>query len=205
MNREPDASSDPGKQKTGISIGSILGLSLFLGLITGAGAGVSLILPVTLISAIILYFKRDKIAAATETGKSAHHTGKPAHDLYAWPELGHFSCAVAARPYQNAIQQLAQENGIDLENGSTTQSQVFKAHLIPDNSNPYDTDFVRININNRAVGYLDHRLARSFLDQLEEKGLSEQVTVCSAILTRNYEADGNKTRYGVRLDIELIG
>ena len=40
MKQEPDSSGNPGEQKPGISIASILGLSVFLGLIVGAGAGV---------------------------------------------------------------------------------------------------------------------------------------------------------------------
>ncbi|MBS0299135.1 MAG: hypothetical protein JSR32_04245 [Proteobacteria bacterium] len=201
MNREPDASGDPGKQKPGISIASILGLSAFLGLITGAGAGVSLILPVTLISAIILYFNRDKIAASGTLEKGIRKSAKPAQGTYVWPEFGQFACTISTGPYQQAIEQLVQENGFDVENAAAAQSHVLRAHLIPDNSNPYDSNIVRVNINDRTVGYFDHQPARSFLDQLEEKGLSEQVTICNAMITRSVDADGKKIRYGVRLDI----
>lgn len=203
MNREPDFSGNPGEQKPGISIASILGLSVFLGLITGAGAGVSLILPVTLISALILYFNRDKIAASGAPEKVARKSAKAVQGTYVWPEFGQFACTISTQPYQQAIEQLAQENGIDFENTATAQSRILKAHLMPDDSNPYDSDMVRVSINNRTVGYFDHQPARSFLDQLEEKGLSGQVTICNAMITKSVDADGKRIRYGVKLDIEM--
>ena len=203
MNREPDSSSNPGEQKPGISIASILGLSVFLGLITGAGAGVSLILPVTLISALILYFNRDKIAASGAPEKDARKSAKAAQGTYVWPEHGQFACTISTAPYQKTIEQLVQENGIDFENTATAQSRILKAHLLPDDSNPYDSDMVRVCINGRTIGYFDHQPARSFLDQLEEKGLSGQVTICNAMITQNVDADGEKIRYGVKLDIAI--
>ncbi|MER0214971.1 MAG: hypothetical protein DU481_01990 [Nitrosomonas sp.] len=203
MNQEPDSSGNPGEQKPGISIASILGLSVFLGLITGAGAGVSLILPVTLISAIILYVNRDKIAASGAPEKGARKSAKPVQGTYVWPEFGRFACTISTQPYQQAIEQLAQENGIDFENAATAQSHALKAHLIPDNTNPYDSDIVSVNINNHTVGYFDHQPARNFLDQLEEKGLSGQATICNAMITKSADADGKKPGYGIRLDIEI--
>ena len=203
MNREPDFSGNPGEQKPGISIASILGLSVFLGLITGAGAGVLLILPVTLISAFILYFNRDKIAASGAPEKDARKSAKAAQGTYVWPELDQFACTISTAPYQKTIEQLVQENGIDFENTATAQSRILKAHLLPDDSNPYDSDMVRVCINGRTIGYFDHQPARSFLDQLEEKGLSGQVTICNAMITQNVDADGEKIRYGVKLDIAI--
>ena len=204
MKQEPDSSGNSGEQKPGISIASILGLSVFLGLIVGAGAGAAQILPVTLISAIILYFNRDKIAASGTPENGAQKSAKPAQGTYVWPELGQFACAISAQPYQQTIAQLAQENGIDFENAATAQSHILRAHLIPDSSNPYDSDIVRVNINGRAVGYLDREQARSFLRKLEEKKLSNQVTICGAIITGGSVADGRHFNYSIRLDIELL-
>jgi hypothetical protein len=203
MNREPDFSGNSGAQKPGISIASILGLSVFLGLITGAGAGVSLILPVTLISALILYFNRDKIAASGAPEKGARKSAKAAQGTYVWPEHDQFACTISTAPYQKTIEQLVQENSIDFENTATAQSRILKAHMMPDDSNPYDSDMVRVSINGRTAGYFDHQLARSFLDQLEEKGLSGQVTICNAMITKGVDADGEKIRYGVKLDIAI--
>ena len=203
MNREPDSSGNPSEQKPGISIASILGLSVFLGLITGAGAGVSFILPVTLISALILYFNRDKIAAA-DVKKSAQSHAKPAKSHYAWPEQGEFTCTVSAAPYQQAIEQLMQENSIRFETATAPQSYDFKVELIPDASNPFDTDVVRVEIHSHTIGHFSRQQAHSFRDKLEEKELEDQITTCRAILTRNNETDGKKPGYGVRLDIEAF-
>lgn len=203
MNREPDSSGNPSEQKPGISIASILGLSVFLGLITGAGAGVSFILPVTLISALILYFNRDKIAAA-DVKKSAQSHAKPAKSHYAWPEPGEFACIVSAAPYQQAIEQLMQENSVHFETATAPQSYDFKVELIPDASNPFDTDVVRVEIHNHTIGHFSRQQAHSFRDKLKEKELEDQITTCRAILTRNNKTDGKKTGYGVRLDIEAF-
>lgn len=203
MNQEPDSSGNPSEQKPGISIASILGLSAFLGLITGAGAGVSLILPVTLISAIILYFNRDKIAAS-DVKKGAPSHAKPAQSHYAWPELGQFACTISAEPYQRVIEQLVQENSICFETATASQSHDFKVELIPDASNPFDTDVVRVEIQNHTIGHFSRQQAHSFRHKLKEKELEDQITTCRAVLTKHGEADDRKPGYGVRLDIELV-
>ena len=204
MNREPDFSGNPGEQKPGISIASILGLSVFLGLITGAGAGVSLILPVTLISALILYFNRDKIAATGTPEESVRKSAKAAQGTYIWPELGQFACTISTEPYQKAIEQLVQENSIRFETATAPQSHDFKAELIPDASNPFDTDVVRVEIHNHTIGHFSRQQAHSFRHRLKEKELEDQITTCRAILTKHGEADDKKPGYGVRLDIEAF-
>lgn len=207
MNKPPQSSSDSsGKQKPEINILSILVLSLFIGLIAGAGVDKSYILPIAFISAVILFINRDKIASTNTTvqpDKSSQQDINPAKGYYAWPELGQFACRVAAEPYQNTIRQLAQENTVSVDDDSTTKMRILKAHLIPDYSNPYDSDFVRIDIHNRTVGHLNRKQARSFHHRLNEKGLSNQITTCNAIITKNNKMNENKTAdYGVKLDIE---
>lgn len=204
MDRGPDPSGNPGEQKPGISIASILGLSVFLGLITGAGAGVSLILPVTLISALILYFNRDKIAATGTPEESVRKSAKAAQGTYIWPELGQFACTISTEPYQKAIEQLVQENSIRFETATAPQSQEFKVELIPDATNPFDTDVVRIEIHNHTIGHFSRQQAHSFRLKLKEKELDDQVTKCNAMLTRNGETEDKKPGYGVRLDIGLV-
>lgn len=203
MDREPDSSDNSGEQKPGISVASILGLSLFLGLIVGAGAGVSQILPVTLISAIILYFNRDKIATSGTPEKGARKSAKPAQGTYVWPELGQFACTISTGPYQQAIEQLVQENDIDFKNAAAAQPHILRAYLIPDNSNPYDSDMIYVSINDRTVGYLDREQARNFHRKLEEKKLSNQVTACGAVVAVIGDGVVNGG-YSIRLDIELI-
>jgi hypothetical protein len=204
MKQEPDSSGNPGEQKPGISIASILGLSVFLGLIVGAGAGAAQVLPVTLISAIILYVNRDKIAASGAPEKGARKSAKPAQGTYVWPEFGRFACTISTEPYQKTIKQLVQENSICFENVTDPQSCGFKVELIPDASNPFDTDVVRVEIHNHTIGHFSRQQAHSFRYKLKEKELEDQITTCNAILTRHGEMEDKKPGYGVRLDIELV-
>lgn len=198
MEEKPNSSPD---RKPGISILSILVLSLFFGLIVGAGTDKSHILPVALISAVILYFNREKIAAS-DVEKSAPSHAKPVESHYAWPEPGQFACTVSAEPYQKAIEQLVQENSIHFENATAPQSHDFKVELIPDASNPFDTDVVRVETHNHTIGHFSRQQAHSFRHQLKEKELEDQITTCRAILIRNNEMEDKKPGYGVRLDIE---
>ena len=188
-----------------MSILSILVLSLFLGLIVGAGIDKSHILPVALIAAVVLYANRGKIAAretAAQANNGSQKNANPTEEYYAWPELSQFGFAVATESYQGAIQQLAQENAINSDEDSDPKAHILKAHLIPDNGNPYSSDAVRIDINNRTVGHLNREQARNFRRKLDEKGLSNQITTCNAVITENGEMNGKTVSYSVRLDIE---
>jgi len=200
MEEKPDSSPD---RKPGISILSILVLSLFIGLIAGAGGGVSHILPVALVSAVILYFNRDKIAAS-DVKKNVQSHAKPVQSHYAWPEPGQFACTVSAKPYQKVIEQLVQENSIRFETAMASQSHDFKVELIPDASNPFDTDVVRVEIHNHTIGHFSRQQAHSFRHKLKEKELEDQITTCRAILTRNNEMEDKKPGYGVSLDTEAF-
>lgn len=209
MRKQLHSSSDsPRKQKSEISILSILLLSLFLGLIIGAGVGKSYILPVALIAAVILYANRGKIAAQETAAKGHDGSQKNANsenEYYAWPELGQFAFAVAisAQSYQDAIKQLAQENAINPNEDSDFKAHILKVHLVVDNSNPFD-DIVRIDINNCTIGYLNSDQVRSFHRRLDEKGLANQTTTCNAIITKNEEVNGKTVSYSARLDIEPL-
>lgn len=180
-----------------MSILSILALSLFLGLIVGAGVDKSHILPVALIAAIVLYVNRDKIAAGdatTQSNDDSQKNTRPTEDCYAWPEPGQFAFQITGESYQDAIKQLAQETAINADEDSDPKVHILKAHLIPDN----DNDTVRVDIDNRTVAHFNREQTRNFLRKLDEKGLSNQITTCGAIITENSEING---KYGVKLDI----
>lgn len=204
MKKQSHSSSDSSREhKPELSILSILIFSLFIGLIAGAGVDKSHILPIALIAAIVLFATRNKIAAgdaATPSGDGSQQAINPTEAYYAWPELGEFTFAVAAESYQGAIHQLAQE--IDPDEDPDPKARILKAHLIPDNDNPYDSDAVRIDINNRTVGHLNRDQAHSFRRRLDEKGISNQITTCNVIITKNSEINDKTVSYGVRLDIE---
>lgn len=206
MKKQSHSSSDSSsEQKPELSILSVLVSSLFIGLIAGAGTDKSHILPVALIAAIVLFATRKKIAArdiATQSSNDLPQDLKPTEDYYAWPESGQFAFAVAAESYQGAIHQLAQKNAIGPDEGSDPKARILKAHLIPDNDNPYDSNAVRIDIDNRTIGHLNRDQARSFRRRLDEKGIPDQITTCNVVITKNGEINDKTVSYGVRLDIQ---
>ncbi|WP_292993091.1 hypothetical protein [Nitrosomonas sp.] len=185
-----------------MSLLSILAFSLIFGLMAGASVDKSHILPVALISAVILYISRDKIAAR-EPPAISHDDGRQntstASSYYAWPELGQFAFAVDGKSFQEAINQLLQENAITFDEDSTLKTHILTAYLIPDNDNPHDSNTVRVDINSRTVGYFNREQALGFRHRLDEKALANQITTCYAIITRNSEAN---EKNGVKLDIE---
>ncbi|PXW88201.1 hypothetical protein C8R34_10813 [Nitrosomonas sp. Nm84] len=206
MKKQPYSS--PGqthKQESKISVLSILILSLFLGLIAGAGVDKSHILPIAFVSAVVLLLNRNKIAAGENVTQSdgAQQDLSTAKDYYAWPELGQFAFTVAGEQYQEVIKQLIQENVTNSKAGSGSKAYILQTHLIPDNDNPYDSGAVRVDINNRTVGYLNREEARSFRRRLDERKLSNQITTCNAIIVGG-EVNRKTLNYDVKLDIESL-
>lgn len=186
-----------------MSLLSILGFSLFFGLMAGAAVDKSHILPVALITAIILYVSRDKIAAREPAALShvdSKQNSSNAEGYYVWPELGQFAVAVAGDSFQSAINQLLQENAITPDENSTLKTHILTAHLIPDN----ESNEVRVDINNRIVGYLNREQALSFRSRLDEKGFPNQITTCSAIISVSGETNERILSYGLRLDLEPL-
>lgn len=203
MKKQAQSSDDsPKKQEPETSILSILIMSLFIGLIAGAGVDKSYILPIALIAALILTVNRNKIANSDQPEKSSRQYTKPAEGNYTWPESGQFACKIAAAPFQKVIQQLMQENIINPDDNSITRTHILKAHLIPDNSNPFDSDVVHIDINGHPVCYLNHDESKRFHSRLHEKELSNQTTICNAIISWSSETDKKTLRYTVKLDLE---
>lgn len=196
------------KATEGLSILSILIYSLFLGLIVGAGVGdKSYILPVALIAVVVLYVNRNKIAAGNTVAQSnddAQQVSNSAEHYYAWPERGQFAFELIEELHQSTIKQLAQENTLDSKENSGSKAHILTAYLIPDNDNPHDSSAIRVDIHNRIVGYLNCEQARSFRRKLDEKGFSNCITACNAIITGGNEVNGRILDYGVRLDIELF-
>ncbi len=207
MEKPAQSSSDSeSEQKSEISFLSILIMSVFIGLIVGAGIDKSHILPVAFISAIILLVNRKKISAreaATKLNDGTKYINS-SKDYYAWPKLNKFSVTIAAVPYQDSIRQLIQESATNSEQNSDTQAHTLHAHLIPITDNPFDNNVVRVDICSRTIGYFNPDQARSFHRRLNDKQLSNQITTCAAALIENDEIPGKTGLYGARLDIEPL-
>ncbi|MBA2483181.1 MAG: hypothetical protein H0V39_01940 [Nitrosomonas sp.] len=201
--RSSDDSSKSSVKKSELGILPILIISLFVGLIAGAGADKSHILPVAIVVAIILFIKRKTIVAeeaARSSGNDIEIAERTTEGVYVWPKLDQFAFSVAAESFQRAISQLAHEND-DRDDNPDIKTNILNAQLIPENDNPYDSNAVRIDINNRSVGYLNRDQALRFRHRLDELGFSNQLTSCHAIIVKKEKVNDNKNVYEVKLDI----
>lgn len=193
-----------------LSILSILLCALCIGLVAGAGAGNDHILPVTVVTAIVLIMARDKIAKRSDTTKRELSNNSLESDgrigeYYTWPELNQFQYIVKSNSYQGTINQLLQlqENVSNHLVGYSDRPVILKAHLIPDNDHLYDKNAVRIDIHDRTVGYLNPEEAIIYRGCLNAKGISNQITVCNALIEKiNDKVDNSLLIYRVKLDIQ---
>lgn len=190
-----------------MSIFSILVLSLFLGLIVGAGVDKSQILPIALVSAVILFVNRNKIGTSDTTLQADYNLQQgiaSSKNYYTWQESGQFTFKVTSKSFQGAIQQLLQKNTVFSDVNSIPKEHILQAYLIPDNDHPYNNNAIRIDIDNHTVGYLSLDEALNFRARLEKKGLSNQITLCRAIITEGAEMNDKTPSYNVWLDIDAL-
>lgn len=193
-----------------LSILSILLCALCIGLVAGAGAGNDHILPVTVVTAIVLIMARDKIAERSDTTKkelsnNGLESGSCIGEYYTWPELNQFQYIVKSNSYQGAINQLlkSQENVSNHPVGYSDRPVILKAHLIPDNDHLYDKNAVRIDIHDRTVGYLNPEEAIIFRACLNAQGVTDQITVCNALIEKINDKVSSPFNYQVKLDFLL--
>lgn len=177
-----------------MSILAIVALSLISGLIIGAGVNADMILPVAACTAAVLFVNRNKIAAraSEQTPIDAQSCDLPVENCHTWPALNRFGHTVAGECYRDAINRLMPE--------SSAGNTAWKAYLIPEHDNPYDSKAVRIDINRRTVARLSLEESRSFRHRLAENGLTDQITACNATIV----SGENNARYTIHLDIEPL-
>lgn len=82
--------------------------------------------------------------------------------------------------------------------------RLLKAQLVPESDNPYDVNAVRIEIEDRAIGYLTREQAQSFRQRLSANALTDQITTCNAIIVDKSTQDAQQQCYDVKLDIEAL-
>jgi hypothetical protein len=98
--------------------------------------------------------------------------------------------------YQNALMKIC--GGYTKEGHNKT----IRAHLIHEDSNPYDNKAIRIDIQGMTVGYLSRTLAREFRKQLFESGYPGKPASCNAIIVGGWDrGKSDKGHFGVRLDL----
>lgn len=178
-----------------MSIPAIIAVSLILGVIAGAGAGIGMILPVAACAAVVLFVNRKKIAAqnARPAAIDSQPDIAPDADYHAWPMLEKFAHTVAGECYPHIIEQLLREDA-----GNT--AAVRTAYLIPEDNNPYDSQAVRIVIGRKTVARLSPEESRSLRHRLVENQLTNQITTCGVKIVESEESG----QYEIRLDIEPL-
>jgi hypothetical protein len=118
-------------------------------------------------------------------------------NLFEWPDEGNYHCEIVGESfYQPAIKRLA---GTDNEH---VNEKEFKAFIVPDNDNRHDDRAVRIDIEGMTVGHLSREDARSFRRRLKSKNLTDQITLCKALIVGGDGWNGNPSFYGVCLNIK---
>jgi hypothetical protein len=82
--------------------------------------------------------------------------------------------------------------------------KVVKALLVCEDSNPYDNQAVRIDIEGKTVGHLSRMNARHFREEMIAGGFAGITGVCSAEIVGGWDRGGDDTgHYGVKLDLRV--
>lgn len=169
----------------------ILSLSAFLGSLSAWYWGL-----VSLVVLIYFFYKPEDNSRARAV--AAAYGNKSSSSKYTWPSLGDFAFEVVGESnYQNAITSIAGHHG------DQPPTAIFKALLIPENNNEYDSSAIRVDIQSKTVGYMSRDDARSFRLRLGANKLQDQATFCNAIIIGGFiTRDGDRAFYGVRLDLK---
>ena len=101
--------------------------------------------------------------------------------------------------YQSALKRLVDNHG---DRGAYFECL---ATLIPENTNTFDSQAVRIDIKGMTVGYFNRNDARKFRIRLNTKKLTGQITTCNAVIEGGQLLnDGNRSSYSVSLAIDQL-
>jgi len=99
-----------------------------------------------------------------------------------------------------------QDNLEILCGGRTAESAEKRAvaHLILEDTNPHDSLAVRVDINDRTVGYLTRENARQYRQQIAKAGQPRLVGVCDALIVGGwYRSKTDVGSFGVKLDLPV--
>jgi hypothetical protein len=139
---------------------------------------------------VVIGYKQETRSEPTKKPRQAGDTK--------WPGKGNFDFAIVGEShYQDALKRLAGNHGDRSPDIEATAS------LIPESSNPYDKNAIRVELNGATVGYFSREDAPRFRRRLGGKGLTGSTTSCQAIINGGYKKrDGTRASYGVQLDIK---
>ncbi|MDR7402375.1 MAG: hypothetical protein QN155_09125 [Armatimonadota bacterium] len=117
------------------------------------------------------------------------------------PGNGTFPLAIVGESkYQHHLEAICggrTEEGVDI-----TKS----ARLVLEDTNPYDRNAVRIEIEGRVVGYLNRQDARAYREYLERIGAVRAIGICEARIRGGWKrGEHDQGHFGVWLDFTLHG
>lgn len=93
----------------------------------------------------------------------------------------------------------------DITGGKTPDGvdMIVDADLVLEDSNPYDSKAVRVDIQGRTVGHLDRDTARSYRQRAREGGFYGIKGRCKAQIRGGWKYPGSEGHFGVWLDIPI--
>jgi hypothetical protein len=103
---------------------------------------------------------------------------------------------VGASRRQDALAAIVEQQG---RSGRTV---TVDARLVLEDSNPHDSNAVRVEIEGELVGYLSRDNARRYRADLAAAGTPSATVRCKARIVGGFEtATGERAHFGVRLDL----
>lgn len=84
-------------------------------------------------------------------------------------------------------------------------SRAVSASLVLEDSNPYDRDAVRVDIDGRPIGYLNRQDAKAYRQYLQKTGAARAIGVCNAQIRGGWKRGDDQGHFGVWLDLPLYG
>jgi hypothetical protein len=110
---------------------------------------------------------------------------------------GHYGVEVVGESnYQGALEAICGGRSPD------GVEKYVKANLVLEDSNPYDENAVRVDIDGSTVGYLSRHAARTYRERLKANDVTSKSAQCSAVIRGGWDRGRNdKGHFGVRLDL----
>lgn len=116
------------------------------------------------------------------------------------PGPGHFAVDVVGESHY-------QDNLTLVCGGKTQESQNkhFRATLVPEDENPFDSLAIRVDIGGKTVGHLRRDIAREYRSRLCEAGKPNAVATCEANVRGGWKRNADEGHFGVWLDLPVAG
>lgn len=123
---------------------------------------------------------------------------RDACDLLSLRARGEFPLAcVGESHYQSAFERICGPRDEDGQNREVV------AVLSPEDSNPYDSDAVRVEVHGHVVGYLSRQDARVYRELLTATGCTDSLQCRGLIRGGWHRSSRDRGHYGIYLDLPI--